>query len=64
VHTTWRRTSFRTRFRRYTVHSRLELRNVDVPRPARLAVRVARAGRGHARSPAATSSSVPATVRP
>jgi len=30
VHTTWRRTSFRTRFRRYTVQARLELRDVDV----------------------------------
>jgi hypothetical protein len=29
VHTTWRRTSFRTVFRQYTVQARLELRNVD-----------------------------------
>jgi hypothetical protein len=28
VHTKWRRTSFQTRFSRYTVQARLELRNV------------------------------------
>jgi hypothetical protein len=28
VHTVWRRTSFRTRFRQYTVQARLELRNL------------------------------------
>jgi hypothetical protein len=29
VHTLWRRTNFRTRFRQYTVQARLELRDVD-----------------------------------